>query len=64
VDEMMLEQANALNRYWLRHPPVHELVAAQLGYGAPEEAAPTKPAGITAADRARLAELEKKWGLA
>lgn len=59
---MLLEQANSLQRYWGRSPPLHELVAAYMGIGSGEAEA-ARPE-ITAADRARLDALTKKWGLA
>ena len=40
VDEMLLEQANALARYWEVHPPVHESVAAMAGLKPPPVAEP------------------------
>jgi hypothetical protein len=32
-----LPQVEALSKYWRKHPPVHLLVAAFVGYQAPEE---------------------------
>jgi hypothetical protein len=62
VDEMLLEQANMLTRYWGRFPPVHELVASYLGIGA--DAQPATRPEVTDEDRRRLDQLTKKWGLA
>ena len=59
---MLLEQANALTRYWGRYPPAHELVALYLGVGREEQ--PAARPEITASDLRRLEALERKWGLA
>ena len=32
VGELTLPRLKALRRYWRKHPPVHLLVAAYLGY--------------------------------
>ena len=63
---MTLDQAAALSRYWRQSPPAHELLAAQLGWRdpGPERAPAGAPVGVTDDDRARLAALEAKWGLA
>ena len=39
-----MPRLKALNRYWRAHPPVHLLVAAYLGYEAPEEDSARSPA--------------------
>lgn len=59
---MLLEQANALMRYWGRYPPVHELVASYLGIG--DHAPAVTRAEVTAEDHRRLEQLTRKWGLA
>lgn len=37
VGRLTMPRLKALNRYWKKHPPVHLLVAAYLGYEAPAE---------------------------
>ena len=63
---MQLVDVQRLFRYLDRQPPAHELLAAQLGWRdpGPERAPAGAPVGVTDDDRARLAALEAKWGLA
>ena len=42
VGRLTMPRLKALNRYWVKHPPVHMLVAAYLGYEAPPERAPRR----------------------
>jgi len=35
VDQLTIPRLNALTAYWQRHPPMHILLAAYVGYKAP-----------------------------
>ena len=63
---MQLVDVQRLFKYLDRQPPAHELLAAQLGWKdpGPRPAAERSRPGVTDEDRARLAALERKWGLA
>lgn len=37
MGELTLPRLDALDNYWRRHPPVHLLVAAYLGYKPPRD---------------------------
>ena len=36
IDEMTIPQLNAIDSYWQRHPPIHILIPAYMGFK-PEE---------------------------
>ncbi len=61
---MRLREVQRLFVYWNRMPPAHELAAAQMGWQDPGPETTSRPVGITDADRRKLDELTRKWGLA
>jgi hypothetical protein len=49
MDEVTLPRLRSLLRYWSEHPPVHELVAAFVGYKPPQPAQYDDPRSLGAA---------------